>query len=65
MITSWRHDEQKKNKRRKILGVILLISLLLLSLRGPVANTLGGLFAIIGRPFWFIRDAVVTKYDER
>jgi cell shape-determining protein MreC len=63
MITSWRHDEQKKNKRRKILGVILLVSLLLLSLRGPVANTLGGLFALIGRPFWFIRDTVVTKYD--
>lgn len=62
MITSWRHDEQKKKKRRKILGALLLISLLLLSLRGPVANTLGGVFALLGRPFWFIRDEVSIKY---
>ncbi len=63
MITSFRHDEQKKKKRRKILGVVLLIALLLLSLRGPVANTLGGLLAIVGRPFWFVRDGVIEKYD--
>lgn len=63
MITSWRHDEQKKKKRRKILGSLLLGSLLLLALRGPVANTLGGLFALLGRPFWFIRDEVGISYD--
>jgi cell shape-determining protein MreC len=63
MITSFRHDEQKKMKRKKILGVILLSSLLLLSLRGPVANTLGGIFAVLGRPFWFIRDEIAIKYN--
>ena len=64
MITSFRHDEQKKKKRRRILGVVLLITLLLLSLRGPVANTLGGFFAVIGRPFWSVRDGAVSIYGE-
>lgn len=63
MITSWRHDEQKKKQRRKLLGVVLLVSLLLLLLRGPVANTLGGFFALLGRPFWFIRDELSIKYE--
>lgn len=63
MITSFRHDEQKKLKRRKILLLILAFSLLLLSLRGPVSNTLGGIFAVLGKPFWFIRDEVVIKYQ--
>lgn len=64
MITSFRHDEQKKKKRRRVLGVVLLITLLLLSLRGPVANTLGGFFAVIGRPFWSVRDGAVSIYGE-
>lgn len=63
MIISFRHDEQNKRKRRKILGVILLVAVLLFLMRGPVANSLGGVLAILGRPFWSLRDMVAVKYN--
>lgn len=63
MITSFRHDEQKKKKRRRTLIAILLLSLLTLTVRGPVANTLGGVLAYFGKPFWSIRDSVALHYQ--
>lgn len=63
MIISFRHDEQNRRRRRKILGGIFLIAVLLFLMRGPVANSLGGVLALLGRPFWSLQDLVVLKYN--
>ncbi len=63
MITSFRHDNERKGKRRKILGALLLLTLLIFLVRGPLANSLGGLFATIGRPFWAVEDEIKTEFE--
>ena len=57
MITSFRHDEWKKKRRNKILGIIFVIALVLFSVRGPVASLLGGTLVFIGRPFWSFKGS--------
>lgn len=63
MITSFRHDNERKGKRRKILGAFLLLTFLIFLVRGPLSNSLGGLFATIGRPFWAVEDEIKTEFE--
>ncbi len=62
MITSFRHDEWKKKRNRRLLWLCFSVALVILSVRGPVTNLLGGGLAIIGRPFWSLEDGIVSSY---
>ena len=50
MITSFRHDNERKAKRKKILGILLCTSLLLLIFRTPVSLYLSNGVHIVARP---------------
>lgn len=62
MITSFRHDNERKGKRRKLLGALLLLTFLIFLVRGPLSNSLGGLFATIGRPFWAVEEEIKSEF---
>lgn len=55
MITSFRHDNKRKEKRRRILIGFILLLVLIFFVRGPLSASLGGVLAAIGRPFWLVK----------
>ena len=63
MITSFRHDEWRKKRQRRLLGLCFLVAVVILSARGPVSNLLGGGLAIIGRPFWSLEESIISSYQ--
>ncbi len=58
MITSSRHDEWKKRKRRRLLSGLFAVSLVVLLVRGPVADSLGGVLFYLGTPVWALEESV-------
>ncbi len=56
MITSFRHDNERKLKRRKILGAVFFFAVLIFLVRGPLTNSLSGVLVEIGRPFWSVEE---------
>ena len=63
MITSFRHDNERKGKRRKIFAALILLTFLIFLVRGPLSGSLGGLFATIGTPFWSVEDEIKTEFE--
>ncbi len=63
MITSFRHDNERKNKRKKILGILLGIALLLLVFRTPVSNYLSGGVHVVARPILVVKAYVAEMFS--
>lgn len=61
MITSFRHDNEKKIRRRKILGVFLVLALFILVFRTPVEEELAGVFHFVARPFLSMANSVTDS----
>lgn len=57
MITSFRHDKARANKRRQVLGAVFVIAVIMFLARGPLSGPLGGVLHAIGRPFWSIEGS--------
>lgn len=51
MITSFRHDNEKKIRRNKILGVFFVLFLIILVFRTPVEAKFAGIFHFVARSF--------------
>ena len=63
MITSFRHDKIKRDRRRKIFTTLLVLSVIMFFARGPLSTRLGGVLAFIGRPFWAVEEIVLAGVD--
>ncbi len=61
MITSSRHDNERKAKRKKILGIILGGVFLVLIFHSPVEGVLSNIFQFISRPFFVIENNTREK----
>src|SRR3989344_6456103 len=61
MITSFRHDNEKKIRRRKILGVFLVLALFILVFRTPVEEQLAGVVHFIARPLFSAANSVTDS----
>ena len=63
MITSFRHDKIKQDRRRRILATLLILSVIMFLARGPLSARLGGLLAYLGRPFWALEEGIYAGVD--
>ncbi len=63
MITSFRHDKIKQDRRRKILATLFILSVIMFLARGPLSSRLGGVLAFLGRPFWALEDEIGIGID--
>lgn len=61
MITSFRHDNEKKIRRNKMLGVFLVLILFILIFRTPVEEKFAGVFHFIARPFFGAANSVTDS----
>jgi cell shape-determining protein MreC len=61
MITSFRHDERKKRKRQRMLLFAFFLALIVLLLRGPIANLLSGGLVFLARPVWSLSDGIALR----
>lgn len=64
MITSFRQDNKRKQKRLQVAILFALLLFLLLILKTPVSNLLGGAFHVVGAPFWSARLSVMEWFHE-
>lgn len=65
MITSFRHDNKRKQKRLQLLITFFLLLSLLLVLKTPVSNVLGGVFHFMGTPLWSASSGVAGWFHEQ
>ena len=63
MITSFRHDNERKNKRKKIFGIVLCIALVLLIFRTPTSNYLSGGVHIVARPLLVVKAYIAEMFS--
>ncbi len=54
MITSFRHDNEKKIRRKKILGVFFVLFLIILIFRTPVEAKFAGIFHFVAAPVFSV-----------
>ena len=64
MITSFRQDNRRKQKRLQIVILLSLLLSLLLVLKTPVSNMLGGVLHFVGAPFWKADSRVAEWFHE-
>ena len=63
MITSFRHDKIKQDRRRKILVTLFVLSFIMFLARGPVSTRLGGVLAFLGRPLWALEEEILLGVE--
>lgn len=64
MITSSRHDKERKDLRKKRLGIFLGAVLLILIFRSPVEGFLSGIFQYIARPMWVVKNTTGDFFSQ-
>lgn len=64
MITSFRQDNRRKQKRLQFAILLFLLLSLLLVLKTPVSNVLGGALHFVGAPFWKADISVADWFHE-
>ena len=55
IITSFRHDQARTQKRRQIIAAVIILALTLFLARGPLSGPLGGVLQVLGRHFWSLK----------
>ena len=63
MITSFRHDKRKSERRRTLLGALFIITLIIFFVRGSLSNNLGEVLLFVGRPLWSVEDAFMSRFS--
>ncbi len=61
MITSFRHDKRKVQKRRKFIATFFILTVIIFLVRGPLEHLFSTFFQTLGRPIWVLRDSLETK----
>lgn len=64
MITSFRHDKARLQKRRQLLVTLAVLVLTIFLARGPLSISLGGVFHAVGRPFWNTKESIINYAEE-
>ena len=64
MIVSFRHDQQRISRRRRFLGALFAISLVMFIARVPLSNALGGTLALLGTPLWHAKAYLADRTEE-
>ncbi len=63
MITSFRHDKRRVEKRRKLIATFLILAVIIFLVRGPLENVFSVVFQTIGRPFWVFKNYLGNKEE--
>jgi cell shape-determining protein MreC len=64
MITSFRHDKARVQKRRQLLVALAVLTLTIFLARGPLSASLGGVLHVVGRPFWNAKEGIIHSVGE-
>jgi cell shape-determining protein MreC len=56
MITSFRHDQREKDRKRRIFAALFVGMVIVFLFRGPLGVFFGGTLHVIGRPFWGVTN---------
>ena len=62
MITSFRHDNARRHKRRQFFGALAVFLLTIFFARGPLEGPLAGVLHAIGRPLWSLEGSAMDHF---
>ncbi|MDO8520511.1 MAG: rod shape-determining protein MreC [bacterium] len=64
MVTSFRHDRQKKTAQKRWLVYLLILLVIILALRTPLSGVLSSLLTTLARPLWTTENALHSWLGE-